>query len=255
MLEVLNVGIVGYGYASATFHAPLVARTRGLKLAAVASHDAAKVRRDWPDIPVEPTPEALFSRANLDLVVIATPNDTHHDLASRALAAGKHVVVDKPFTVTLGEAEALKAQAEAAGLTLSVFHNRRWDSDFLTLREVLAEGALGRIVHVESHFDRYRPVVRDRWRERAGSGTGLWYDLGPHLLDQALLLFGRPEGFTLDLAVQREGAVVDDWFHAVLRYGPLRVVLHAACLTPEPAPRFTVHGERGTFIKRGLDPQ
>ena len=255
MSDLLNVGIAGYGYASATFHAPLIARVPGLRLAAVASREPAKVLRDWPNIAVEPTPEALFARPDLHLVVIATPNETHSDLVCRALDAGKHVVVDKPFTVTLAEALALKAQSEQAGRILSVFHNRRWDSDFLTLQDVLREGCLGRIVHVASHFDRFRPAVRPRWRERAGAGTGLWYDLGPHLLDQALRLFGPPEDMALDLAVQREGAEVDDWFHAVLRYGPLRVVLHAGSLALEPAPRFTVHGDRGTFVKRGLDPQ
>jgi predicted dehydrogenase len=255
MPQTLNVGIVGYGYASATFHAPLIAGVRGLKLAAVASRHPAKVQRDWPGVAVESSPEDLFARRDLQLVVIPTPNGTHFPLACQALASGKHVVVDKPFTVTVAEARALKERAERAGLLLSVFHNRRWDADFLTLKQVLREGILGRIVHFESHFDRYRPGVRNRWRERPGPGAGLWYDLGPHLLDQALQLFGPPDSITLDLAVQREGAEVDDWFHAVLHYGSMRAVLHAGALVPEPAPRFTVHGERGTFCKRGLDPQ
>jgi len=255
MPQTVNIGIVGYGYASATFHAPLIAGVQGLKLAAVASRHPAKVRRDWPGVEVESSPEGLFARRDIQLVVIPTPNGTHFPLACQALASGKHVVVDKPFTVTVAEARALKERAERAGLLLSVFHNRRWDADFLTLKQVLREGILGRIVHFESHFDRYRPGVRNRWRERPGPGAGLWYDLGPHLLDQALQLFGPPDSITLDLAVQREGAEVDDWFHAVLRYGSMRAVLHAGALVPEPAPRFTVHGERGTFCKRGLDPQ
>jgi predicted dehydrogenase len=255
MSETINVGIVGYGYASATFHAPLISRVSGLRLAVISSSRPDKVQRDWPGVEVAPSPEALFAKADLQLVVIATPNGTHFPLASQALAAGKHVVVDKPFTATLMEARALNAQAERAGLVLSVFHNRRWDGDFLALKQVLQEGLLGRIVHFESHFDRYRPEVRSRWREKPGVGAGLWYDLGPHLLDQTLQLFGPPESISLDLAAQREGAQVDDWFHAVLRYGSMRAILHAGTLVPVPAPRFTVHGDRGTFLKRGLDPQ
>lgn len=255
MSESLNVGIIGYGFATKTFHAPLVAGVPGLTLAAISSSDPAKVKADWPDVATETTPEALFARPDVDLVVIPTPNETHYPLASAALAAGKHVVVDKPFTVTTDDARRLQVQAEAAGRLLSVFHNRRWDSDFLTLKRVLASGELGRIVHFESHFDRYRPEVQDRWREQPLPGSGLWYDLGSHLLDQALQLFGLPESIALDLALQRDNARSDDYFHAVLRYGQSRVILHAGALVAVPAARFTVHGSRGSFIKCGLDPQ
>ena len=249
----VRVGILGFGYAAATFHAPLVAEVPGLRLAAIASSRPAHVHAAWPEVEVHGTPEALI--AAVDLVVIPTPNETHFPLALQALEAGRHVVVDKPFTLTLAQAQELERRAAQVGRLLSVFHNRRWDSDFLTLRQVLREGHLGRIVQFESHFDRYRPEVRDRWRERPGPGAGLWYDLGPHLLDQALRLFGQPEGIVLDLARQREGAQVDDWFHAVLRYGEMRAVLHAGALVPVPAPRFVVHGELGTFQSLGLDPQ
>ncbi|MFT3849299.1 MAG: oxidoreductase [Propionivibrio sp.] len=255
MSESLNVGIVGYGFATKTFHAPLVAGVPGLRLAAISSSDPAKVQADWPQVATETTPQALFARPDIDLVVIPTPNETHFPLASAALAAGKHVVVDKPFTVTADEARRLQAQAQAAGRLLSVFHNRRWDSDFLTLKQVIASGEIGRIVHFESHFDRYRPEVRDRWREQALPGSGLWYDLGSHLLDQALQLFGPPESIALDLALQRDNAQSDDYFHAVLRYGQRRVILHAGALVAVPAARFTVHGSLGSFIKYGLDPQ
>ena len=254
-MQTVNVGVVGYGFATKTFHAPLIAGVPGLRLAAVSSSDPAKVKADWPEVACETTPEALFARPDIDLVVIPTPNETHYPLASAALAAGKHVVVDKPFTVTAHEARRLKIQAEAAGRLLSVFHNRRWDADFLTLRQVIASGELGRLVHFESHFDRYRPEVRARWREQALPGSGLWYDLGSHLLDQTLQLFGLPESIALDLAVQRDNAQSDDYFHALLRYGQMRVILHGSALVPVPAARFVVHGERGSFIKHGLDPQ
>lgn len=251
----LRVGLVGYGYAGKTFHAPLIAGVPGLQLAAVSSRDAARVHADWPDAEVLPEARALVQRADLDLVVVASPNDSHFPLARAALAAGRHVVVDKPFTLTLAEARELCALAHARGRLLSVFHNRRWDSDFLTLRTLLERGALGRIVHVESAFDRFRPAVRARWRESAAPGAGLWFDLGPHLLDQALQLFGWPEAMDLDQALLRDGGLADDWFQARLHYPGLRVVLRASMLAAAPSPRFAVHGTAGSWVKLGLDPQ
>lgn len=255
MTSILKVGIVGYGYATTTFHAPLIAAVPGLQLAAVSSGDPAKVGIDRPELPVFTSPQALFACDEIELIVIPTPNDTHFPLAAQALAAGKHVVVDKPFTLTTGEAQELIAIARRHDRLLSVFHNRRWDSDFLTLQAVLRSGSLGRVTHFESHFDRYRPQVRGRWRESAGPGSGLWFDLGSHLLDQALQLFGMPQAIWLDLARQRDGVVVDDWFHAVLRYGETRVILHGSALVPDVGPRLTVHGTSGSFVKFGLDPQ
>lgn len=254
-MRALNVGIVGYGYATRTFHAPLVHTTPGLRLAVIATSDPKKVSADWPDVPTVASPEALFARPDLDLVVIATANDSHFPLARLALAAGKHVVVDKPFTLTAGEGRSLESLARVNDRVLSVFHNRRWDGDFLTLARLLGEGAVGRVVHFESHFDRFRPAVRDRWRERNGPGSGLWYDLAPHLLDQSLQLFGIPEAIFLDTALQRDAAQIDDYFHAILRYGPLRVVLHASALAAQPQPRFLVHGVLGSLVKHGIDPQ
>ncbi len=255
MSNTVRVGIVGYGYASKTFHAPLIASVPGLHLTTISSSDPAKVHADWPDIAVEASPDALFARADLDLLVIPTPNNTHYPLARRALTAGKHVVVDKPFTVTLAEARDLQALAEQNGRVLSVFHNRRWDADFLTVRQLISTGDLGRIVAFESHFDRYRPEVQTRWREQVGPGSGLWYDLGPHLLDQALQLFGLPEALQADLACQRDDAQTDDYFHVQLRYDRMRVILHGSVLVPAPGPRFVVHGTQGSYVKYGLDPQ
>jgi predicted dehydrogenase len=250
----LRVGLVGYGYAGRTFHAPLVAAVPALQLAAVASSDAAKVQADWPGMPVHADPLALVARADIDLVVVATPNDSHHPLAAAALRAGKHVIVDKPFTVTLAQARELDELARRLGRVLSVFHNRRRDADFLTVQRLLREGALGRVVEMESRFDRFRPEVKARWREGAGPGSGLWYDLGPHLLDQALRLFGPPQGIALDRAALRDGALADDWFRATLRYERLRVLLHAGTLVAS-GPRFVLHGTRGSFVKEGLDAQ
>lgn len=250
----LRVGLVGYGYAGKTFHAPLIAAVPALALAAVASRDAAKVRADWPRVDVHADPIEMLARPDLDLVVIATPNDTHHPLAAAALRAGRHVCVDKPFTVTLAEARELRDLAQSAGRVLCVFHNRRRDADFLTVQRLLREGTLGRVVELESRFDRFRPEVKARWREGGGPGSGLWYDLGPHLVDQALRLFGAPQAMALDRAPLRDGAVADDWFRATLRYERLRVLLHAGTLVAS-GPRFVVHGTGGTFVKDGLDAQ
>jgi scyllo-inositol 2-dehydrogenase (NADP+) len=251
----LKAGIVGYGYASKTFHAPLIAAVPGLQLFAVSSGDPAKVAMDWPQLPVFASAEALFACDEIELVVIPTPNETHFPLAAKALAAGKRVVVDKPFTLTAAEAQQLISLAQRHQSLLSVFHNRRWDADFLTLRSVLSAGSLGRVTQFESHFDRYRPEVRSRWRESAAPGAGLWYDLGPHLVDQAVQLFGAPQAISLDLARQRDGAVADDWFHAVLRYDELRVILHGSALVAAVGARLAVHGTAGSFVKFGLDPQ
>lgn len=255
MTAPLNVALVGYGFVGRVFHAPLISAVDGITLHSVVSSKPDVVHADWPNARVRPDLLGVLADPAVDLVVLATPNVLHAEQARAALDAGKHVVVDKPFTVTLDEAERVAAHAQRAGRLLSVFHNRRWDSDFLTLRAVIADGSLGNVTHFESHFDRFRPEVRDRWRERAGPGAGLWFDLGPHLLDQALQLFGPPLGIVADLAIQREGGETDDYFHVVLRYHRLRVVLHAATLVPANDLRFAVHGTRGSFVKSGLDAQ
>ncbi|GEC68887.1 oxidoreductase [Raoultella terrigena] len=255
MSDNIRVAIIGYGYASKTFHAPLISGTPGMTLAAVSSSDEGKVRIDWPAVSVVAEPRQLFDDPNIDLIVIPTPNDTHFPLAKAALEAGKHVVVDKPFTVTLSQARELDAVARSRGRLLSVFHNRRWDSDFLTVKSLINEGLLGEVCYFESHFDRYRPRIRDRWRERGGPGSGIWFDLGPHLLDQAICLFGLPVSMTVDLAQLRPGAQSTDYFHAVLVYPQRRVILHATLLAAAETARFIVHGSRGSYIKYGLDPQ
>ncbi|TSJ51813.1 oxidoreductase [Atlantibacter subterranea] len=255
MSDNVRVGLIGYGYASKTFHAPLIVGTPGMTLAAVSSSDATKVHADWPGVSVVSDPKQLFNDPDIDLIVIPTPNDTHFPLARAAMEAGKHVVVDKPFTVTLSQARELEALAKSRGLVLSVFHNRRWDSDFLTLKALIAEGKLGEVSYFESHFDRYRPQVRNRWREQAGPGSGIWYDLAPHLIDQALVLFGVPVSITVDMAQLRPDAQTTDYFHAVLTYPQRRVVLHSTMLAAAESARYIVHGTRGSYVKFGLDPQ
>ena len=251
----MRVGLVGYGFAGKTFHAPLIRTVGGLDLVAVVSSDAERVRTDLPEVTVWPSTEAMVTDASVDLVVISTPNDTHAPLAKTALAAGKHVVIDKPFALNLDEARDLIRVAEQAGLTLSVFHNRRWDSDYLSVKAAIEAGAIGRVVHFESRIERFRPSVRDRWRERSGPGSGLWFDLGPHLVDQALQLFGLPDTVSADLANLRDGAQTDDWANVRLVYPDNRVVLQCGLLCAGGAPRFLIHGTTGSLVKSNADRQ
>jgi predicted dehydrogenase len=248
-----NVALIGYGLAGRVFHAPVIAAVEGLKLAAIVSSRREEIGKNWPGVAIRATPEEVFSDTAIDLVVVATPNESHFEMASRALAAGKHVVIDKPFARSTDEARRLMLLAK--GRILSVFHNRRWDSDFLTLKRLMAEGVLGEVVYFESHFDRYRPKVKQGWREQAGPASGAWYDLGAHLLDQALQLFGRPLAITADLAMLRPGAVATDYFRVLLHYGKLRVVLTGNALAPADDLRFRVRGSRAGFVKYGLDAQ
>ena len=255
----VRIALVGYGNAGRIFHAPLIAGVPGLQLACIVSSKPDAVRADWPQVRVVASPQEAMDDPDIDLVVIATSNTSHHPLAKAALLAGKHVVVDKPCAVSLAQTEELLALAEAKQRVLTVFQNRRFDADFFTLRQVLADGELGRVVHVESHFDRYRPQVPGRWRDENLPGSGLWFDLGAHLVDQVLQLFGMPDALHLDLAQQRDGAQTNDWFHAQLKYESrhpgLRVILHGSALVPAIGPRWTVHGTQGSFIKHGLDTQ
>ncbi|MQS00002.1 oxidoreductase [Gluconobacter aidae] len=226
----IRVALIGYGFVGKTFHAPLLAAEPRLELTTVASSNAQKVHADFPDVTVINDPLEAISYPDIDLVVIATPNESHAPLARAALQAGKHVVIDKPFTIDTAEARDLIALAKTHDRLLSVFHNRRWDSDFLSVRDLIESDEIGSVAHFESHIDRYRPEVRDRWRERSSIGSGIWFDLGPHLIDQALQLFGLPQQVQASLACLRTGAMTDDWAHALLHYENCQIILHASML-------------------------
>jgi predicted dehydrogenase len=249
----IGVGLIGYGLGGRAFHAPYVAVTPGMTLRAVVSRDAAKVQARLPGMRVVPDVAALLAEPEIDLVIVSSPDQLHAEHALAAIATGKHVLVDKPFATTLADARRVAAAAEAGGRHLTIFQNRRWDADFLTLRRLIAEGAPGEIVQFESHFDRWRPVPAALWKEAREGGA--WLDLGPHLVDQALQLFGMPEGISADLATLRAGAPAVDYFHVVLRYPTRRVILHASKLVAANGLRFAVHGTRGSWIKHGVDPQ
>lgn len=254
-MKTINIALIGYGFVGKTFHAPLIQSVDGLTLAVVSSRDEEKVKRDLPDVQVVATPEEAITHPDIDLVVIASPNATHAPLATLALNAGKHVVVDKPFTLDMQEARDLIALAEEKQLLLSVFHNRRWDSDFLGIKDVITQGTLGKVKLFESHIDRFRPEVRVRWREQNVPGSGLWFDLGPHLIDQTLQLFGLPQSVQGNIATLRDGAEVNDWAHVVLNYPQHKVILHASMLVAGGTARFTVHGDKGSVVKARIDQQ
>jgi scyllo-inositol 2-dehydrogenase (NADP+) len=251
----IRVGLIGYGLAGSTFHAPVISAVPELTIATVVTSRAADVARELPAARVAATAQAVFADPTIELVVIATPNPTHAELAREALQAGKHVVIDKPMTTTRAEADGLIALAAERGRLLSVYHNRRWDNDFLTVRALIEAGRLGHVYAYETHFDRFRPAIKPGWREDPAPGSGILFDLGSHLIDGALTLFGLPQTVTADVFAQRPAARVDDYFHIVLGYGECRAIVHAATLVREPGPRFAVHGDGGSFLKYGIDPQ
>ncbi|MBB3347140.1 oxidoreductase [Sphingomonas sp. BK069] len=253
MTDRIGVGLIGYGLGGRAFHAPYIATTPGLELRGIVSRDPAKVHADWSAAPVLPDVAGLLDDESVTLVVVSSPDHLHVAHAEAALAAGKHVLVDKPFATSLTEARGLIAAVERAGRLLTVFHNRRWDADFLTLRGLIEDGTLGDVVSYESRFDRWRPAPAATWKEARAGGS--WLDLGPHLVDQALLLFGRPSAVTADIATLRRGAPAPDYFHATLRYPDKRVTLHSSKLAADHGLRLAVHGTRGSWVKHGLDPQ
>jgi predicted dehydrogenase len=251
----LHVGLVGFGLAGEVFHAPLIRANQHLRLTHIVERTGGRAQQKYPDVQVLREVAPLLADPGIDLVVVATPNATHFEIANQALQAGKHVVVDKPFTVHSREADILIALARSHDRVLSVFHNRRWDGDFLTVREILGRGILGRLVEFESCYDRFRPELKGAWREQLVPGAGLLYDLGSHLIDQALVLFGSPQGVFADLRRQRDDAVVVDNFELHLQYPTVKVALKAGSLVCEPSARFTLRGTEGTYTKFGLDPQ
>jgi predicted dehydrogenase len=252
----IRVGLIGYGYAGRTFHAPLIRSVPGLQLTHVGSTKPDLVQAELPGSTVCRA-EALATQSGVDLIVIATPNESHFPLAAAALRAGKHVVIDKPFTVTLEEARNLRSLAKEHSRLLSVFHNRRWDSEILATKAILDSGMVGNVSHYECHMDRFRPTVRQRWREDPGPGTGLWFDLGPHLIDQALYLFGLPDSVSGSFGILRKGGKTDDWAHVQLIYEAdrLRVILHSSLIVSGGGPRSTLHGTRASWVKFGADVQ
>ena len=256
MANPLNVGLIGFGLAGRVFHAPLIHANPDLRLTHIVQRHGDEAEKKYPQAKLLRDADELFSEKSIDLVVVATPNTSHFELAAKALSAGKHVVVDKPFAVTSADADKLIDLARKMGRVISAFQNRRWDGDFLTVRQILDQKRLGRLAEYESRFDRFRPALKPgAWREEAIPGSGVLFDLGSHLIDQAIVLFGRPQGIFADLRSQRDRAVAVDSFEVHLAYPALKVTLKAGSLVCEPSPRFTLYGTQGSYLKFGLDPQ
>jgi scyllo-inositol 2-dehydrogenase (NADP+) len=256
MADKIQVGLVGYGLSGEVFHAPFIHTHPHFHLRKVVERHKEKSKERYPYVEVVKRFEEIIHDDNIELVVITTPNELHFPMAKEALLAGKHVVIEKPFTVTADEAEQLIEIAKQQGLILSVYQNRRWDGDFLTVKKVVEERLLGDLVEYEAHFDRFRNNVRkNAWKEEDRPGSGILYDLGSHLIDQALVLFGMPNKIEADLRIQRPSAKTVDYFDIRFDYGHLKVILKASMLVREPGPKYILHGTEGSFVKYGMDPQ
>ena len=255
-MQPIQTALASFGMSGLVFHGPLLKANPGFLLNAILERSKNASREVYPETRVFRDFEGLCQDNEIELIIINTPDHTHYDLAKTALLHGKHIVVEKPFTLRSDHADELTALAKEKDLVLSVFQNRRWDGDFLTVQQVINDGLLGRLVSYESHFDRYRNFIQpDTWKEDAGSGSGTMYNLGSHMLDQALVLFGKPEALFADIRAMRTGSRVDDSFDVWLHYDGVKVLVRGSYLVREPGPRYILHGTEGSFLKWGIDPQ
>jgi len=252
---ILNVGIVGFGLSGQVFHAPFIDVNPDFNLHTIVSTGTLAAEK-YPSAHITPSFDEVLANPEIDLVIICTPNNFHFSHSSAALRAGKHVIVEKPFAVNSTEAQNLIDISGKTGKLVFPFQNRRWDSDLLTLKQIISEGLLGKVVDYESRFDRFTPaIMRAAWKYQQEEGGGTLFDLGIHLIDQTVDLFGTPEGAFCRLFNQREGSVTDDSFDLKLIYPDLNVTLKASIFVKEPGPRYQVHGTKGSFVKYGLDSQ
>jgi scyllo-inositol 2-dehydrogenase (NADP+) len=252
----MNTGVVGYGASAQYMHLPFIITNPEYQLRSILQRHGNEAKEKYPSIQLVRSLDEMLADEGLELVVITTPNDTHFEYAWRALEAGKHVVLEKPFTITSSDAKKLIDQASKMNRVLTVYQNRRYVSDFLTIRQLLREDMLGKLVEFEAHYDRYRPERRpNAWREQNEPGSGILYDLGAHLIDQAFCLFGLPHYVTADIRIQRPDAKTVDYFDLWLDYDFTKIILKSGMLVREPGPRYSIHGMNGSFIKYGEDPQ
>ncbi|HEY1659135.1 MAG TPA: Gfo/Idh/MocA family oxidoreductase [Candidatus Sulfotelmatobacter sp.] len=257
----VGVGLIGFGMAGQSFHAPVIRGVEGMELACILERHGTRAQEKYPQVRVSRTLDELLSDKTIQLCVVATPNDSHYEYAKTCLLADRHVVVDKPFTPTLREAEQLAHLAKERSRLITVYQDRRWDGDFGTVKQVVRSERLGKIVEYECRYDRFRTEPKaNAWRERKGQpAAGVLFDLGPHLIDQALVLFGEPHSITASAFCERETSQVDDSFDVCLEYGDAghgpRAMLRARIVAFAPGPHFLIHGTKGSFVKYGMDPQ
>lgn len=252
----MNTALLSYGMSGHVFHAPLINALPEFALTTVMQRRGDEVLKHYPAVRIARTFDEIIGDDAVELVVINTPNETHFDYAMRALNAGKHVVVEKPFTVSSSEGEKLLERARSLDLVLTVFQNRRWDADFLTVKKVLLGNDLGRIVEFEAHYDRFRNYVETgTWKEEEKPGTGILYNLGSHMLDQVVQLFGLPRYVDARMGARRTGGMVDDFYDIRLEYDGMLAIVKSCYLVKEPGPRYIIHGVNGSFVKFGMDVQ
>lgn len=253
----VRVGLIGFGLAGRAFHAPMIRGVAGMELACILERHGSKAKERYPEVRVARNLDELLEDRTIQLCAIATPNDSHFSYAKACLEAGREVVVDKPLTPTMAEAEQLMRLAAERGRLLTVYQDRRWDGDFITLRKLIACNALGKIAEFEVRYDRFRLQPKPgAWREKADyPAAGVLWDLGPHVIDQALVLFGEPESLWASAFCQRETSQVDDAFDIYMQYRNRRATLRARIIAYAPGPHFVVHGTEGSFLKYGMDPQ
>lgn len=253
----IKAAIIGFGKSARVFHIPLVQTISEIEVTALVSSKINEVKKIFPRADVYDKIEDLLKDNSINLVIITTPNSLHYSQVKASLLAGKHVVVEKPFVINPAEGEELAVIAKKSNLKLAIYHNRRWDNGILTLKELIANNILGDIYHYEVRYDRWRPNIVDRWRERDEPGSGTLYDLGSHMIDQALYLFGKPDEVIADIQKQRPGAVATDYFHLVFKYADCnrRVILHSSCLARNFGSHIVVHGSKATFVQNSMDPQ
>ncbi len=251
----IRVGIVGFGLSGRVFHAPFIAKQAGMTLSQICTSQGEAVLERWPDVQVVTDADAMLTSDELDLVVITTPNELHFPQAKRALESGKHVLLEKPSVTQLGQIEALCRLANEQGKVFTVYQNRRFDGDFLRLKALVESGELGELKHLDSRFDRFRPVVQERWREQPGVGTGIFWDLGPHIFDQVLALMGTPDWIHASVDTLRKGGNVHDWFELELGYGKTRIRLGSTPFEAGEMRRFNGRFTQGSWQCFGLDAQ
>jgi scyllo-inositol 2-dehydrogenase (NADP+) len=253
----INVGLVGFGLAGRAFHSQVISRVPGMRLAAILQRTGDEAAKAYPDAKIVRSLDELLVLPDVRLIVIASPNDTHAPFARAAIASGHDVVVDKPFTTSYAEAVDLVDFAEKSGRFLTVYQNRRYDGDFQAIHELVAAGRLGRIVRFQTNYDRFRPYFKpNAWREKPVLGAGILFDIGPHLIDHAMVLFGKPEAVTADVRIERHGGLADDAFDIMFHYPDnLRAILSSSILAAAQRPRFVLFGTKGAFVKQTFDPQ